>query len=193
MVAFLMVEHLADRTYDFEGGAPGMQRLLSAQRKPFRTRNGHLCVLPFTDRHWRDFATAAGRLEWAEDERLATVRARGENFELQYRLMAEALSERTSEEWLEALNQASIPAAPATSLEDVFKDPHLEAVGMFTQMDQPGVGRVTQIRQPVSYSATPTSVHRPAPLLGEHTHEVLREAGLTATEIDRLKASGACN
>ncbi len=191
LVSFLMVEHLGNRTFDFKHGEPGYPRLLSPKRKPFRTKNGYLCVLPYTDGHWRDFAQLAGHPEWAEDKRLATVNARGENFELSYALMGEALLGRTSEEWLEAMDRLSIPAAPANQMEDVFKDPHLSAVGMFVQTEHPTEGVVTQVKPPVAFSATPSTVRRPAPRLGEHSAEVLRECGLTESEIANMKSSGA--
>jgi formyl-CoA transferase len=192
MVSFLMVEHLGDKTYDFDHGDFGYPRLLSPKRKPFATKDGHLCVLPFTDRHWRDFAALVGRPDWATDARLSTVKARGENFELQYSLMAEALRERPSAEWLADMERLSIPAAPAVRMADVFADPHLSATKTFTQVEQPTIGKVTQIKPPVTFSATPSSIRRPAPRLGEHSEEILREAGLTESEIAEMKSSGAC-
>lgn len=190
-VSFLMVEHLGNRTYDFEHGEYGYRRILSSKRKPFRTKNGYLCVLPYTDRHWRDFAQLAGHPEWAEDSRFATLNARGVNFELSYALMGTALLERTSEEWIEAMGRFSIPVARVSQMEDVFNDPHLSAVGMFTQVEHPTEGRVTQVKPPVEFSATPSEIRRPAPLLGEHNGEVLREAGLTESEIADMKSCGA--
>lgn len=148
-------------------------------------------MLPYTDGHWRDFAQLAGHPEWAEDSRLATLNARGKNFELSYELMAEALLERTSEEWLEAMDRLSIPAARANPIEDVFKDPHLAAVGMFAQVEHPTEGRVTQVKPPVEYSATPSTIRRQAPRLGEHSEEILRECGLTEAEIANMKSCGA--
>jgi formyl-CoA transferase len=148
-------------------------------------------VLPYTDGHWRDFARLAGHPEWAEDSRLATLNARGRNFELSYTLMAEAMLERTSEEWIEAMDRLSIPAAPANPMEDVFKDPHLSAVGMFMQVEHPTEGRVTQLKPPVDYSATPSTIRRQAPRLGEHSAEILREAGMTESEIANMKSCGA--
>ena len=78
---------------------------------------------------------------------------------------------------MEAMDRLSIPAAPANPLEAVFKDPHLAAVGMFMQVEHPTEGRVTQLKPPVDYSATPSTIRRQAPRLGEHTEEVLREIG----------------
>ena len=192
MVSFLMVEHLGDKTYDFEHGECGYPRLLSPKRKPFATKDGHLCVLPFTDRHWRDFAALVGCPEWATDVRLSTVKARGENFELQYSRMAEALRERSTADWLAEMERLNIPAAPAVRMADVFADPHLSATQTFTQIEQPTIGKVTQIKPPVAFSATPSSIRRPAPRLGEHSDEILREAGLTESEIAEMKSSGAC-
>ena len=191
LVSFLMVEHLGNRTFDFEHGQYGYPRLLTSKRKPFRTKNGYVCVLPYTDRHWRDFAQLVGRPEWAEDPRFATLNARGDNFEASYALMTEALRERTSEEWLEAMDRVSIPAARVNQMEEVFKDPHLTAVGMFTQVEHPTEGRVTQVKPPIDFAATPMQIRRQAPRLGEHSAEVLREAGLTELEIAEMKSCGA--
>lgn len=192
MVSFVMIEHLGDKTYDFERADYGYPRLLSSKRRPFATRDGHLCVLPYTDRQWRDFAALAGHPEWAIDDRLSTVKARGENFELQYSRMAEALLDRTTEEWLADMERLGIPAAPAVSMNGVFADPHLLATGTFMQVEQPGIGMATHVKPPITFSATPSCIRRPAPRLGEHSGEILREAGLTESEIAEMKSSSAC-
>ncbi|KAG0926901.1 hypothetical protein G6F31_018229 [Rhizopus arrhizus] len=101
------------------------------------------------------------------------------------------MTERTSAQWLSQLRTLSIPVAPVNSLEDLFTDPHLAAVGMFVQQEHPSEGVLTHVRPPVKFGKTPSQVKCLAPRLGEHNREVLAAAGLSDNEISALGESGA--
>ncbi|MGD9944091.1 MAG: CaiB/BaiF CoA transferase family protein [Burkholderiaceae bacterium] len=189
--SFVLVEHLWERVYDERHGAAGYPRVLSQLRKPHRTRDGYLCVLPYTDRNWQDFFRLAERTDLAEDPRYVTANSRSRNYETLYRTLGEIIATRDSSEWLRECRALSIPVAPVNSLTDLFDDPHLKAVGAFMRVPHPSEGELTQVRPPVSFGATPSRLARLAPALGEHSLEVLREAGLSEPEIDALLASAA--
>jgi formyl-CoA transferase len=190
LVSFVMAEHLWERAFD-ERGALGYPRVMSQLRKPHRTTDGYVCMLPYTDRNWKDFFELAGRAEMAADPRYATPSARSQNYETLYTLLGELIAARSTGWWLERCRALSIPVAPVNDLERLFADPHLSAVGAFFPFEHPHLGTITQVRPPVNFSVTPSDVRIGAPRLGEHSREVLAAAGLSAREIDALAAAGA--
>ena len=191
MVSYVMVEHLWERTMRPDDGALGYVRMLAPNRRPFRTRDGYMCMLAYTDRHWRAFFELAGCPELSADPRYAHISARTENVAELYARVERLLGERTTAEWLEVLERAEIPAGPVNTLEDLLADPHLSGQDLFRRVDHPSEDETLQIGPPARFSRSPAAVRRPAPRLGEHTAEVLREAGLDPTEIDRLLHEGA--
>ena len=117
--------------------------------------------------------------------------ARIENIDAVYAWFGERMAARTTAEWLEGFAKYDIPAAPMNSLADVFADPHLRATGYFGEVDHPTEGRVTSLKTPSEWSETPPEYRHHAPRLGEHTREVLREAGYDDAAIDKAIAAGA--
>jgi len=189
MVQFVMVEHLNQRTFDPDRGKAGYERMLAPSRKPYRTKDGWICILPYVDKHWRGFFELAGRADLAADPRFADVTKRTANIAALYDEVEKIAATRSTADWLSILKQAQIPCAPINSLDDLFEDQHLRAVGMFTTVEHPTEGKIGALRPPVAFSATPSELRLGAPLIGQHSREVLQEAGLPAVEIDRLIAS----
>jgi crotonobetainyl-CoA:carnitine CoA-transferase CaiB-like acyl-CoA transferase len=107
------------------------------------------------------------------DERFRSQESRTRHAEEVGNFLADKLRARGNSEWLEALRQIDIPACPVNSIEELFDDPHLKAVGLFEEIDHPTEGKVMVSRHPVRYSRSPASIRRLAPNLGEHTAEVL--------------------
>lgn len=190
LASFMLIEHMWERVFDPENGTAGYPRVLSQLRKPHRTQDGYLCVLPYTDKNWQDFFRLADRADLAADPRYATANNRSQNYETLYKTLGDILAQRTSAQWLSQLKPLSIPVAPVNSLEDLFSDPHLAAVGLFVQQEHPSEGRLTQVRPPVKFDKTPGEIKRLAPLLGEHSREVLAGAGLSDAEIEALVDAG---
>lgn len=191
LVSFVLVEHLWGRVYDLKNGTAGYPRVLSQLRKPHRTRDGFLCVLPYTDRNWTDFFQLAERPDLAADSRYATATSRSGNYETLYRELGEIIGQRTSAQWLARLKPLGIPVAPVNSLSDLFEDPHLQAIGTFLRMQHPSEGTLTQVKPPVNFEKTPSEITKLAPRLGEHSRELLARAGLSEQEISELVAAGA--
>lgn len=186
-------DHLGGCTFEPQLGEPGYARLLAGERRPYETKDGYLCVLVYNDKQWRAFFELIGRPELAADPRFATQQARSRSYEALYGLMIEEMRKRTSAEWLAALEAADIPVQRMNSLADIVSDPHLAAIGYFRELEHPSEGRIRTMAVPSEWSESAPAFRRHAPRLGEHTREVLREAGYSNAEIEALIASGAAS
>jgi crotonobetainyl-CoA:carnitine CoA-transferase CaiB-like acyl-CoA transferase len=191
LVSFVMAEHLWGGSFEPATGPLGYSRLLSAERRPLPTADGHLAVLPYLDQHWRAFCEVAGRAGWLEDERFTSLPRRLEHIDGHYRLIGGVTPSRSTREWLDALGTAGVPAMALSRLEDLLEDPHLRAIGFWSLEEHPTEGRLRVPAPATRFSATPAALRRLAPRLGEHTREVLGESGFAAGEIDALIATGA--
>jgi len=191
MVNFVMAEHLWGMTFEPPKGKPGYTRLMSKDRKPYKTLDGYIAVLPYLDAHWVKFCQVVGRPELAADERFRTLADRVRNIDLTNRTTAEIMATRTTADWLSVLENSGIPHIVVNTLEDLATDPHLQATGFWQFVDHPTEGRLRMPSFPVNFSATPASIDRHAPRLGEHTEELLRQAGLSNEDIAALTHSGA--
>lgn len=191
MTAFVLGDHMAGRTFDppLDGG--GYARLLARERRPFRTRDGYLCALLYNDAQWRSFYTAIGQAERFEaDPRLTTMAARSVHIADLYAELAEIFAGRTTAEWATLLTEADVPFAPMHDFDTIFDDPHLQAIGFFRTEEHPTEGCVRRMRTPSTWSETQPVLDRPAPAYGEHSVDVLTEAGLAEKEIAALIADG---
>ncbi len=191
MVNFVMAEHLWGMTFDPPEGPPGYTRLMSHHRKPYKTVDGYIAILPYLDAHWVSFCEASGRLDLLADPRFSTLADRVRNIDDTYQETAKTMATRTTQAWLDLFSKTRVPTIVVNSLEDLAKDPHLEAVGFWREVDHPTEGRLRLPAFPVNFSATPADIRIPAPRLGEHTREVLAAAGLDETQIEALLANGA--
>jgi crotonobetainyl-CoA:carnitine CoA-transferase CaiB-like acyl-CoA transferase len=175
MAQFVLADHMGGGAFKPPLGEMGYKRLLSRSRGPYATKDGHLSLVVYTNRHWRDFTGLVGCPNLIDaDERFRSQETRTRNAEAVGRFLAEQLLARTNGAWLDALHGIDVPACPVNAIEDLFNDPHLTAVGFFEDMQHPTEGTVTVCRHPVKYSRTPASIRRLAPNLGEHTAEVLK-------------------
>lgn len=189
MVSFLMAEHQWGMTFEPPLGAPGYTRMMN--RRPYKTLDGYIAILPYLDAHWTTFCERAGRRDLLEDPRFANLAARLKHIAETYAETEKTIATRTTQDWLDLFAGTSIPTVRVNRLEDLAADPHLEAVGFWSFVEHPTEGRLRAPAFPVNFGATPADIRRHAPCMGEHTVEVLREAGLSDAEIDALCASGA--
>lgn len=181
MTGFNLVEHLYGRQFAPPRGEVGYPRVLSRHRRPYRTRDGHVCMLPYTDAHWRAFFAEAGAVEHATDPRFVTMAARTIHIDKLYELAADLIAQHTTSHWLAACERIAVPASPVLSLDELVDDPHLDAVGFFSTLNDAALGDVLMPGVPVLFDGQRPPVAMP-PRLGEHNREVLREYGLSETE-----------
>jgi crotonobetainyl-CoA:carnitine CoA-transferase CaiB-like acyl-CoA transferase len=182
-IAFTMVEHMWGMTIEDPSKGVGYTRMLSPHRRPFATADGHICVIAVTDAQWRTLFGVIGRPELMQDPRFADMTVRADHVDALYGTLAEALTARTTAEWVAAMDAAGVPNGPVHTLEGLFEDEYLRETGFFRHLHHPVEGRTLTAGIPVHFSATPGQLRRPPPLAGEHTAEVLRESGLGAAEI----------
>ncbi len=190
MLQILLGDHLGGRTFEPPIAEAGYTRMLSKDRRPYATRDGYVCVLIYNDKQWKSFFDLIGRPEMLSEPRFATPEARSRHVDQIYAFVAAEMKKRTTSEWLEALERADIPVQRMNSLDEILADPHLAATGYFAGVDHPSEGRLRAMRVPSEWSETSPAYRRHAPRLGEHSREVLREAGYTDTAIDALLAQG---
>ena len=189
--AFVMNEHMQGRLYEPPEGEAGYQRMLTPHRRPFPTADGHICVLPYNDKHWGRFFDVAGMPEMARDPRFADQPSRSKNIDALYEIVAGVIQKKTSAEWLATLEEADIPVMPMNEPEDLFDCPHLSVVGMFPLVAHPTEGTMRHIKVPVSFSKTPGGYYRHPEHLGQSTEAVLEEIGFSAEDIAALVEAGA--
>ncbi|MBK1780680.1 CoA transferase [Advenella sp. WQ 585] len=186
MSQFVLGDHLGGKTFVPEKGEMGYARLLATHRKPYKTANGHISVLIYNDKHWKNFLLLIGREDLVEGSIFSSHSVRADNIAEVYSFVAQILAEKNSEYWLDCFARADIPAAPLYSVEDLMEDPHIKAVNQVVEMDHPTEGRIRTPGTLGKYSATPLKIYRHAPNLGEHTEEILQETDLDQSMIDSL-------
>lgn len=194
IAGFNSIEMLGGHAFVPPIGPAGYKRM--KERRPVRTRDGWLTMLPYSGDNWCEFFEAVGHPECIEDFAVRDPVARGQNIDRIYKKMAEIALTRTTAEWETLLLQIDVPHAAFAKVTEIAEQPHLKAVEMFVTLDHPTEGAIRQARPSAKFSESPAAIQRMAPRLGEHSHAVLREAGLSDEEIAELvekKAVGVSN
>ncbi|MCR0980790.1 CaiB/BaiF CoA transferase family protein [Roseomonas populi] len=193
MAAFVLAEHLGAQSFSPPIGAPGDVRLLDPNNRPMRTADGWISLTANTDAQVRAFFTVLGRPDLADDPRFVSVASRVRHVRHWYAERGRLVEERRTAELLELFAAADVPAMPCHSLESLLEDPHLNAVGLFRDVEHPTEGRVRSLRPTVLHDGAPAEAGRAASPVGYDTRAVLLEAGLPGEEIDRLMACGTAH
>lgn len=191
MVYFVMAEHLWGNAFEPPIGKAGYTRLMSHHRKPYKTLDGYIAILPYMDSHWETFCKLTEREDLLADPRFKTLSERVSNIDATYEETGRIMATRNTGEWIELFGNTSVPTIVVNTLDGLLTDPHLLAVDFWQEVDHPSEGRLRMTRFPTTFSETPADVRRLQPRLGEHSAEILREAGLSTAEIDALVAAGA--
>jgi crotonobetainyl-CoA:carnitine CoA-transferase CaiB-like acyl-CoA transferase len=191
MTGFVLGDHFGGLTYRpaLDGG--GYARLMSRYRHPYATKDGYICVLVYTSKQWASFFSAIGRPEAMNDPRFASHTSRTRNIDGIYDEIGSVFLERTTREWFELLEAADIPHMPMHTLATIQDDPHLKAVNFFHDVQHPLEGAVIAMRVASQWSRSHPEAGHHAPAVGEHSREVLTEAGFSETQIEQLLESAA--
>ena len=191
MVAFVLAEHLFGHCFEPPVGKLGYTRVMGAWRRPYKTKDGYLCMMAYTERHWRKFWAMVGKPEVCDDPRFDSIATRSHNVVALYELAGACLADKTTDEWLTLLRELEIPSARMSSLDALLDDPQLKAGAFFKAATHPSEGEIRFPDMPVRFGDSSASSERLQPRLGEHSLEVLREAGLAESEIKTLLGCGA--
>lgn len=189
LVSFILNEHLAGAT--FEGsGQVGYTRVLAQDRRPYRTRDGWIAVLPYTEGQWRRFLIEAGREDVTHEPWFASASGRHEHIDRLYATIAAVLPQRDCASWLETLSRLDVPCSHVNRLEDLLTDPHLADVGFFDVGPRYPASIKRMLPQPVVFGGVEALPDEPPPQLGADTRSVLADCGYSAAQIEDLLACG---
>ncbi|MBI4124162.1 MAG: CoA transferase [Betaproteobacteria bacterium] len=191
LLQIVLGEHLGGYTFEPQQGEAGYARMLAPDRRPYRTKDGYVCALIYNDKQWKAFFEVIGQPEKFRDAKFSNQAIRSKHYAEAYAFVAEEMKKRSTAEWIAALERADIPVQRMNSLADIVADPHLAATGYFRIVEHPSEGRIRSMAVPSEWSESPPEYRRHAPRLGEHTREVLREAGFSDEKISSLVRSGA--
>jgi crotonobetainyl-CoA:carnitine CoA-transferase CaiB-like acyl-CoA transferase len=191
MAQFILGDHFGGRTFEPPIGEPGYARMLAKFRAPYATRDGYICALIYNDKQWKSFLTLIGKPElFSADERFNSHSNRANRIDEVYAFVAAELRCRTTEEWKHLLSAGDIPWMPMNTLDELIDDPHLAATGFFRSIDHPSEGSIRTTAVPTRWSSAQPDIRRHAPRFGEHSAELLREAGYSDDEITTMAAAG---
>jgi crotonobetainyl-CoA:carnitine CoA-transferase CaiB-like acyl-CoA transferase len=171
-------------------GPTGSAHLLTAPYQAFRTKDGWINIGGANQANWERIAVVVGHPEWREDERFATNSARMKNLEALTAAMDEVLVTKTRDEWITEFDAAGVPVGPVQTIGEALNHPQAKIRNMVVDLEHPQAGPTKALGCPVHFSETPTRIDRPAPMLGEHSRELLKEYGFDDSEIDGFVASG---
>jgi crotonobetainyl-CoA:carnitine CoA-transferase CaiB-like acyl-CoA transferase len=171
-------------------GPSGSAHVLTAPYQAFRTRDGWINIGGANQANWERIADVLGHPEWRDDSRFVTNSTRMQHLDALTSLMSDVLSTRTRDEWIGAFDTAGVPVGPVHTIGEALAHPQTLAREMVVDVEHPEAGPMKALGCPIHFSATPTQITRAAPLLGEHTREVLAQSGYSAAEIDAFVEAG---
>jgi len=190
MLAFNLVDHLWHGVLDEPEKGLGYPRMFTPHRRPYATSDGYICLMATTDEQWRRLLPALGRADLLHDPRFSSVAQRTTHIDAVYGAITQSMRERSTAEWLQRLAEADVPHGVLHTLQDIVADPYLWDTGFFQRVQHPTEGRMIATAPTTHFSATPASLRRSAPGLGQHTREVLAELGRSAVEIEAICGAG---
>jgi crotonobetainyl-CoA:carnitine CoA-transferase CaiB-like acyl-CoA transferase len=186
ILSFALVEHLWHGVQNEPEKGVGYPRVLSPHRRPYRTKDGYISVIAVSDSQWKKLFQAMGVPEYIDDPRFSTTQGRTTHVDALYATLTEGMRHRTTAEWIAELQPADIPCGRAGTIADLFDDPYLKETGFFESVDHPVEGRSLMTAVPARFSKSPPNTTRLWPTLGEHSREILHEAGCSEEEIDAI-------
>ncbi len=188
MAAFNLIEHLGGQTFEPPFGGFSYGRVRTPHRRPRRTTDGWIVILPYSTQNWHRFWEFGGRPDLIDETRFAAPAARIEHADELYALMDDIVNQKSTEAWLDYCEAHSIPASEVVELEELRHDPHFEAVGLLCDDQHPTEGAYRYVRDPIVFDGVPSPLYRHSPRLGADTAEVLVELGWSTDRIEAILA-----
>jgi crotonobetainyl-CoA:carnitine CoA-transferase CaiB-like acyl-CoA transferase len=185
VLAFLWSSDMGGQT--FVGETISQQRAASFIDLIYHTKDGYMSVSTMTNAQWTAFANETGNSDWLEDERFSTPALRDLNINDRLELIQSVLETATTAEWMERLEVAGVPCAPVLTRKEIPDHPQIQSSEILVELEHPQAGPLRQTRPAAQFDKTPPEVRRMAPLLGQHTQEVLAELGFDDSEIENLR------
>tara|TARA_B100001093_G_scaffold270021_1_gene258124 strand:+ start:815 stop:2008 length:1194 start_codon:yes stop_codon:yes gene_type:complete len=189
MVDFTLVEHLYGFNFIPPKAFPIYPRQSSPNRRPYKTKDGYVAVLPYSDEQWLRFFKLVGKEEILKDTKFSSLKSRNENIDLLYHMLSEELTKQDTNYWLKSLKQSDIPAAKVNFPEEIFEDEHLQETSFFRETQHPSEGKLLHPKFPVEFKNTNNDEALHAPNLGENTKEILLDLGYSDFEIESLASN----
>jgi len=190
MVEFTMTEHLGGMAFDPPTAPAGYGRVVSGGRKPAPTSDGYIAMLPYSPHQWLALFRRVAREDLASAYDLSDRHKLNAAVRDLYRELHGLTPTRSSAEWMDICDELDIPATQIWQIADLPEHPHLQAVGMFQKMDHPSEGAMMATRPATLFAATPAQIRSGAPLLGQHSAEILAEIGYDAETVERFRTAG---
>lgn len=188
ILAFVWPDNMANYTWLGDGVKPTGSA--TDLRLIYATKDHFIIALSVTNADWKALCTAIGRLELIEDPRFRDISDRMRNLKEQYAELKDTFRQKTTEEWLKILREHDVVCSPILTPANLHLDPHIASGGFIQELEHPHSGSYRQAVHPINFGGMDTGVRRHAPALGEHTEEILREAGLSSTDIAELRRVG---
>jgi len=174
VTSFVLTEHMFGHVFDPPTGQWAYSRIANPNRRPFKTKDGYIGLLPYSLKQWHRFFKLAGHEALAEDPRFSTQVGLQEHIRELYGLLEKTTVNKTGQEWIDLLKTKGIACVHVNRLDDLPEDEHLKAVGFFEKYEHPTAGTYFAMRSPMLFSKTPTNIHLHPPRLGEHTDQFLK-------------------
>lgn len=184
IIAFLWSSDMGGQT--FVGREVSEQRAATFIDLIYETKDGYITVSTMTNVQWQGFCKVAGREDLQNDPRFLTPALRDENANDRLNLIQEVLLEKPAAEWLQALDDAGVPCAPVLTRKQMIEHPQIKASEIVVEYEHQHAGRLRQARPAARFEGTPTSIRQGAPLLGEHTYDLLAEVGYSDQDINAM-------
>lgn len=188
LASFNLIENMFGNTFIPQNGPICYPRSVDLLRRPHKTKDGYLAIMPYSDADWVNILKMGGRTDLLEDPRLANFKSRTENISMLYETMTDFMPSRTTDEWFGLLREAGVPCMKITALSEIQNDVQLNATGFFERREHPTVGPYVSLRHPVRFEKTPATIYRDAPTLGQDTEAVLSGLGYSQEQIEVITA-----
>ena len=186
MVSYTLLEHQHGQIFSPARGSIGYPRLLSKRRKPYKTKDGYMCILPYTNNQWFNFFEIIKKKNLKDDKRFSNIKARSKDINLLYKLVEESVKKKTNAQLCKLLKKNDIPHGEVNTLNTLRTDKHLKKVNFFRKINHPSEGNILLPDTGIKINNKSLPVRKHQPSLGENSKEILEEIGYNRTEIKKI-------